>query len=197
MQITARLVKELRDRTEAGIMDCKKALLETGADIEAAIDFLRSKGAAKAAKRASKAVDEGTIVSYIHHGGRIGVLLELNCETDFVANTDDFQSLARNIAMHAAASSPIAVTTDDVDPEVVERERSVYAEHAAQEGKPEHIRDRIIEGKLKRFFKDRVLLKQAYVKNPDISVGELITRMSAKTGEKITVARFSRFQVGN
>lgn len=196
MKIGAKLVKELRDRTGAGMMDCKRALESTGADIEAAIDLLRSKGEAKAARRAARAANEGTVVSYIHHGGRIGVLVELNCETDFVANTDDFRTLARDLAMHVAAADPIAVATDDVDAAVVERERKVFMEQVANERKPEHIRDRIVEGKLARFYRDRVLLEQAYVKDPDRTVGELITEVSARTGEKIRVGRFSRFQVG-
>ncbi len=196
MKIGAKAVKELRDRTGAGMMDCKRALQETGADIEAAIDLLRSKGEAKAAKRVDRTVNEGVVASYIHHGGRIGVLVELNCETDFVANTDDFHTLARDVAMHVAASDPIAVDVGDVDPGVVERERKVFTEQVAMEGKPEHIRDRIVEGKLSKFFKQRVLLEQAFVKDPDRSVGELITETAARTGEKIRVARFSRFQVG-
>lgn len=196
MKIGAKLVKELRDRTGAGMMDCKRALESTGADIEAAIDLLRSKGEAKAAKRAARAANEGTVASYIHHGGLIGVLVELNCETDFVANTDNFQTLARDIAMHVAAADPIAVSADDVDASVVERERKVFTEQVALEGKPEHIRDRIVDGKLAKFYRERVLLEQAYVKDPDRSVGELITEVSARTGEKVRVARFSRFQVG-
>lgn len=196
MQIGASLVKDLRQRTGAGMMDCKKALQETGGDVEAAIDLLRSKGAAKAAKRAEKAADEGVVASYVHHGGRIGVLVELNCETDFVANTDDFQRLARDVAMHVAAADPVAVRPSDVDEALVSRERAVYEEQVAAEGKPEHVRDRIVEGKLAKFFRERVLLEQAYVKDPDRSVGDLITAVSAKTGEKIEVARFSRFQVG-
>lgn len=196
MKIGAKLVKELRDRTGAGMMDCKRALEETGADIEAAIDLLRSKGEAKVAKRAARAANEGTVASYIHHGGRIGVLLELNCETDFVANTDDFRTLARDLAMHVAAADPIAVAAADVDSQVVARERKIFLEQVAREGKPEHIRDRIVEGKLGKFFKERVLLEQGYVRDPDRTVGDLITEVSARTGEKIRVARFSRFQVG-
>ncbi len=196
MKIGVKLVKELRDRTGAGMMDCKRALETTGGEIEAAIDLLRSKGEAKAAKRAARAANEGTVTSYIHHGGRIGVLVELNCETDFVANTDGFQTLARDIAMHVAASDPIAVATEDLDASVVERERKVFLEQVALEGKPEHIRDRIVDGKLAKFYRERVLLEQAYVKDPDRSVGELITEVAARTGEKIRVARFSRFQVG-
>ena len=136
------------------------------------------------------------MASYVHHGGRIGAMVELNCETDFVANTDDFQSLARDLAMHVAAAQPIAVRSDDVDAAVVERERSVYEEQVAQEGKPDHIREQIVDGKLKKFFKERVLLQQSFVKNPDQTIEQLITEVSAKTGEKIDIARFSRFQIG-
>ena len=196
MRISAQLVKELRDRTGAGMMDCKKALQQTDGDVEQAIDLLRSKGAAKAAKRADKAANEGVVASYVHHGGRIGVLVELNCETDFVANTDDFLSLARDLAMHVAAADPVAVDASGLDPAVVERERAVYLEQVAQEGKPEHVRQRIVEGKIAKFYKERVLLDQAYVRDPDRTVRELVTGISAKTGEKIQVGRFARFQIG-
>ncbi|MDE2781858.1 MAG: translation elongation factor Ts [Gemmatimonadota bacterium] len=196
MKISAKQVKELRDRTGAGMMDCKKALQETGGDTEAAIDLLRSKGEAKAAKRAGRSANEGTVASYIHHGGRIGVLVELNCETDFVANTDHFRALARDVAMHVAAADPLAVEAGDIDPALVHRERAIFAEQVARDGKPEHIRDRIVQGKLAKFFRERVLVEQAYIKDPDRTVGELITEVSARTGEKIGVARFSRFQVG-
>ena len=196
MRISAQLVKELRDRTGAGMMDCKKALQQTDGDVEQAIDLLRSKGAAKAAKRADKAANEGVVASYVHHGGRIGVLVELNCETDFVANTDDFLSLARDLAMHVAAAAPMAVDASGLDPAVVERERAVYLEQVAQEGKPEHVRQRIVEGKIAKFYKERVLLDQAYVRDPDRTVRELVTGISAKTGEKIQVGRFARFQIG-
>ena len=196
MKISAKQVKELRDRTGAGMMDCKKALQETRGDTEAAIDLLRSKGEAKAARRAGRSANEGTVASYIHHGGRIGVLVELNCETDFVANTDHFRGLARDVAMHVAATDPLAVETGDVDPAIVDRERTIFAEQVAREGKPDHIRDRIVQGKLAKFYRERVLVEQAYIKDPDRTVGELITEVSARTGEKIRVARFSRFQVG-
>ncbi len=196
MTISAADVKALRDRTGAGMMDCKKALQETEGEIEAAIDLLRAKGAAKAAKRATKAANEGTIGSYIHFGGKVGVMVELNCETDFVAKTDDFTGLAKDLAMHIAASSPLAVSPDDIAPETVERERGVFLEQIKNEGKPEHIAEKIVEGKLRKFFEDSTLLKQAFVKDPDKSVEQLITEVSAKTGEKIEVARFSRFQVG-
>lgn len=196
MQISAKMVKMLRDRTGAGMMDCKRALQETGGDLEQAVDSLRSKGAAKAAQRSDRAVREGVVASYLHHGGRIGVLLELNCETDFVAATDDFRALARDLAMHVAASDPLAVRAEDVDAEVVERERRVYEEQVAAEGKPEKIRDRIVAGKMAKFFKERVLVEQPFVKDPDRSVGDLVTEVSARTGEKIAVARFARFRVG-
>ncbi len=196
MRIDAKTVKSLRDRTGAGMMDCKKALQETGGDFEQAVDHLRSKGAAKVAKRSGRAVGEGVVASYVHHGGRIGVLVEVNCETDFVANTDDFRALARDVAMHVAAADPIAVRTADVDTKVVERERRVYEEQVAGEGKPEHVRERIVEGKLGKFFKERVLMEQPFVKDPDKTVGQLVTEVSARTGEKIAVARFARFRVG-
>lgn len=196
MSVSASDVKALRDRTGAGMMDCKRALEETGGDIEAAIDLLRSKGAAKAAKRAEKAANEGTVGHYVHHGGRIGVLVEVNCETDFVANTDDFQELARDLAMHIAAASPLAVRQEDLPDDVVERERQVYLEQVRSEGKPENIRDKIVEGKLRKFFEESTLLAQPFVKNPDQTVDDLITEVSARTGEKIEVARFVRFEVG-
>jgi elongation factor Ts len=196
MSVSAADVKALRDRTGAGMMDCKKALEKTGGDIEAAIDYLRSRGAAKAAKRAEKAANEGTVGHYIHHGGRIGVLVEVNCETDFVANTEDFQGLARDLAMHIAAASPLAVQEDDIPAETVERERQVYLEQVRSEGKPENIQEKIVEGKLRKFFEEATLLKQPFVKNPEKTVDELITEVSAKTGEKIEVARFVRYEVG-
>ncbi len=196
MSVSAKDVKQLRDRTGAAMMECKKALEETGGDMEAAIDFLRSRGAAKAAKRAEKSANEGTVGDYIHHGGRIGVLVELNCETDFVANTEDFQELARDLAMHVAASNPLAVRETDLDQEIVERERQVYLEQVREEGKPEHIQEKIVEGKLRKFFEDQTLMKQPFVKDPNHTIEELITTVSAKTGEKIEVARFARFAVG-
>ena len=196
MSVSAKDVKQLRDRTGAAMMECKKALQETGGDMEAAIDFLRSRGAAKAAKRAEKSANEGTVGYYIHHGGRIGVLVELNCETDFVANTEDFQDLARDLAMHVAASNPLAVRESDLDPEVVERERQVYLEQVREEGKPENIQAKIVEGKLRKFFEDQTLMKQPFVKDPNQTIEDLITTVSAKTGEKIEVARFARFAVG-
>lgn len=196
MTISAQDVKVLRDRTGAGMMDCKKALQETNGDMEAAIDFLRAKGAAKASKRAAKSANEGTIGSYIHHGGRIGVMVELNCETDFVAKTDDFVGLARELAMHIAAANPISVSPDDISPDVVERERAIFLEQVKEEGKPAHIVEKIVEGKLRKFYEESCLLMQPFVKDPEKSVEQRVTEVSAKTGEKIQVARFARFQVG-
>lgn len=196
MGVSAKDVKALRDRTGAGMLDCKRALEESDGDLEAAIDLLRSRGEAKAAKRAERSANEGTVGSYVHHGGRIAVLVELNCETDFVANTDEFQGLARDLAMHVAASNPLAVSEDDIASEVVERERQVYLEQVRNEGKPEHIQEKIIEGKLRKFFEETTLLNQPFVKNPDQTIEELITQVAAKTGEKIQVARFARFEVG-
>ncbi len=196
MTISAKDVKALRDRTGAGMMDCKKALQETNGEMEAAIDFLRAKGAAKAAKRAAKSANEGTIGSYLHFGAKVGVMVELNCETDFVAKNDDFLDLARDVAMHIAASNPVAVRPEDIAPEIVERERQVFLEQVKNEGKPEHIAEKIVEGKLRKFFEENSLLKQPFVKDTERTVEQLITDASAKTGEKIEVARFARFEVG-
>ena len=194
--ITAKMVKELRDRTSAGMMDCKRALQETDGDIEAAIDVLRSTGAAKAAKRAEKSASEGTVGSYIHFSNKIGVLVELNCETDFVANTDDFKQLAKDLAMHIASAAPDSVSYEDIPRDVIDRERAVYLEQVKTEGKPEHIAEKIVEGKLQKFFKESALLSQPFVKDTDKTIAELITEVSVRTGEKIEVARFARLKVG-
>ncbi len=197
MAISAQQVKELRDRTGAGMMDCKKALEETGGDMEKAVDLLRSKGAAKAAKREGKSANEGAIGTYVHHSGKVGVLVELNCETDFVANTDDFQQLARDLAMHIAAARPLAVSADEIAADEVARERAVYEAQVAEEGKPEQIRAKIVDGKIAKWFKDVVLMDQPFVKDPDRTIGDLVTQVSAKTGEKIEIARFARFSIGD
>lgn len=194
--ISAKDVKELRERTGAGMMECKGALSEANGDMEGAIDILRARGAAKAAKRADRETREGSIGSYIHMGGKIGVLLEVNCETDFVAKTDQFQQLIRDIAMHIAAANPAAVGRDQVPADVVERERGVYREQMRESGKPEQIWDKIVEGKLEKFYAESALLEQPFVKNPDLTVGQLITEVSSKTGEKIEVRRFTRFALG-
>jgi elongation factor Ts len=195
-EISAKDVKELRDRTGAGMMECKGALSEAGGDMERAIDILRAKGAAKAAKRADRETKEGAIGSYIHMGGKIGVLVEIGCETDFVARNDEFQKLVRDVAMHIAAASPVAVRREDFAAELVERERGVYREQMKESGKPEHIWDKIIDGKIEKFYADQALLEQPFVKDPEVTVGELITRASAKTGEKVEVRRFARFALG-
>lgn len=196
MEISAKDVKELRDRTGAGMMECKNALTEAKGDLEAAIDILRARGAAKAAKRAEREAKEGAIGSYIHMGGKIGVLVEIGCETDFVARNDAFQQLVRDVAMHVAAASPVAIRREDFPTDLVERERGVYREQMRESGKPENIWDKIVEGKLEKFFAEQALLEQPFVKNPDITVGQLVTEVSSKTGEKIEVRRFTRYALG-
>lgn len=194
--INAKDVKKLRDMTGAGMMDCKKALTETGGDIEKAVDLLRAKGASKAAKRADKSANEGTIGSYVHFDDKTAVIVELNCETDFVANTDDFKGLAKDLALHIASTAPLAVSKDEIPTDVVERERGVFLETVKEEGKPEAMWEKIVEGKLQKFFKESTLLAQPFVKDQDKTIEELITEVSVKTGEKIEVARFARFKVG-
>ncbi len=195
-KIGAKDVKKLRDMTGAGMMDCKRALSETEGDLEKAVDLLRAKGAAKAAKRAEKSANEGTIGSYVHFDSRTAAIVELNCETDFVANTDDFKALAKDLALHVASMAPVAVSSDDIPAEVVEKERAVYLEQVKQEGKPESLADKIVEGKLNKFFKQSTLLAQPFVKDSDKTIGDLITEVSARTGEKIEVARFYRIKIG-
>jgi elongation factor Ts len=194
--ISATMVKELREKTGAGIMDCKEALAECQGDMEKAIDFLRKKGLATAAKRAGRATSEGTVQSYIHMGGKIGVMVEVDCETDFVAKTDDFIEFARNLAMHIAATNPVGITSEDVPAAVIDRERAIYRDQALEMGKPEKMIDKIVDGKLNKFFKDSCLLNQQYVKDPDKTIADYLNEVVAKTGEKITVKRFARFQVG-
>ena len=194
--ISAKDVKKLRDMTGAGMMDCKKALTEAEGDLDKAVDVLRARGAAKAAKRAEKSANEGTIGTYVHHDNRTAVLVELNCETDFVANTDQFKALARDVAMHVASANPIAVSPEQIDEAIVEHERSVYRQQVREEGKPDHIAEKIVEGKVQKFFKESALLAQPFVKDPDKTIEQLITEVSSKTGEKIEVARFARFKVG-
>ena len=194
--ITAGQVKELRDRTSAGMMECKAALEEADGNIEVAIDILRAKGASKAAKRAGREAAEGVIASYVHMGGKIAVLVEVNCETDFVARTDAFQALGRDIAMHIAASNPLAINAEGIPADIVERERGVFREQVRNDGKPENLWDKIVEGKLKKFYQDNALLNQPYVKDPDKTVQELITEVSSKTGENIVVRRFVRYALG-
>jgi elongation factor Ts len=196
LDITSAMVKQLRDKTGAGMMDCKEALTAAGGDFDKAIDNLRKKGMAAATKRSSKAAKEGMIASYIHMGGRIGVMVEVNCETDFVAKTADFQSLAKDLAMHVAAANPLYLRSDDIPAEALEREKEIYRSQASQEGKPEKIWEKILEGKLKKYYEDVCFLDQKFVKNSDITVGTLVKDMMAKTGENIIVRRFARFQLG-
>ena len=196
MSFSAQDVKKLRDMTGAGMMDCKKAMEETGGDMEKAVDALRAKGAAKAAKRAERSANQGFIGSYIHFDGKTAVIVELNCETDFVANTADFRALAKDLALHIASAAPMAVSPSDIPADVVARERHVYEEQVKEEGKPAAIAGKIVEGKLQKFYKENTLLAQGFVKDPDKTIEQLVTEVSGKTGEKIEVARFVRFKVG-
>jgi elongation factor Ts len=194
--ISASVVKELREMSGAGMMDCKKALTEASGDLEKAIDILRKTGIAKARKKSGRSAKEGLIFPYIHPGSKLGVLLELNCETDFVANTDDFKNLCKDISMHIAASLPMAVSRDEIPNSVLEREKEIYADQARQSGKPDEIIEKMIEGRLNKFFQESVLLEQTFVKDPDKTVNDLITDAVAKLGENIVISRFSRFQLG-
>lgn len=196
MSISSTMVKELRDKTGAGIMDCKEALASADGNFDKAIDYLRKKGMSAATKRSSKAAKDGVISSYIHMGGRIGVLVELNCETDFVAKTDNFQLLAKDLTMHIAAANPTYIRPEDISSEVMEREKEIYRSQAMAEKKPEKIWDKIIEGKLKKYYEDVCLLNQKFIKDTDITVETLINNMIAKTGENIIIRRFIRFQLG-
>ncbi len=194
--IPAKLVAELRARTGAGMMDCKKALEETDGDLEKAVDVLRKKGAAKADKRAGREASEGVIGCYLHFDGSVGVLVELNSETDFVARTEDFKALAKDIAVHVAATNPLAVRIEDLPAELVERERKVYESQVAEQKKPENIRAKIVDGMMRKFYEERVLLEQKFVKDDKRTVGELVKELSGKTGEKVEVRRFARFELG-
>ena len=194
--ISATLVKQLREKTGAGMMDCKQALVECDADIDKAVDFLRKKGLATAQKRAGRAMTEGTVQSYIHMGGKLGVLVEVNCETDFVAKNEDFIDFAKNIAMHIAASNPLGIRPEDISEEIVNREKEIYQGQALEMGKPENVVPKIVEGKMNKFFKDNCLLNQPYVRDPDLSIGDLLNELIAKIGENISIRRFVRFQTG-
>ncbi len=195
-EIPAKLVAELRARTGAGMMDCKKALQESGGELEKAIDLLRQRGAAKADKRAGREASEGLIGSYVHHDGSVGVLVELNCETDFVARTEDFKALAKELAVHIAAAKPLAVRIEDLPADVVQRERAVYEKQVAEQKKPANIREKIVDGMMKKFYEENVLLEQKYVRDDKRTVGELVKELSSKTGENVQVRRFVRFELG-
>ena len=194
--ISPKQVSELRARTSAGMMDCKRALEEAGGDMDRAAEILRKKGIAKAEKRAGRVAAQGVVVSYIHHNGQVGVLLELNSETDFVARNEAFQQLARDIALHIASADPIGVSPEDIPAEVLERERRIAEEQAAAEGKPENVRAKIVEGKVKKFVAERTLIEQPYVKDDSKTVGQLIKEVSGKVGEAVSVRRFARFKIG-
>ncbi len=196
MEISSAMVKELRDKTGTGMMDCKEALTAAGGDFEKAIDILRKKGMSAATKRSSKAAKDGTISSYIHMGGKIGVMVEINCETDFVAKTEDFKTMTKDIAMHIAASNPLYLRPDEIPDDALNREKEIYRSQLQEEKKPEKIWDKIIEGKLKKFYEDVCLTEQKFIKNQDITVETLINNMIAKTGENIIIRRFARFQLG-
>ena len=195
-QITAGLVKELRERTGAGMMDCKKALTETDGDIDKAIDFLREKGLAAAAKKAGRVAAEGLVYSYIHGGGRIGVLVEVNCETDFVAKTEQFQTLVKDVAMHIAAANPSYLTRDEAPTTELDHEKEVLSEQARNEGKPEKIIEKMVAGRIEKYYKEVCLLDQPFVKDPDKTISQLVTESIAKIGENISVRRFARYQLG-
>jgi elongation factor Ts len=196
MGISAAQVKELRDKTGAGMMDCKVALGETGGNMEKAIDHLRKAGVLKAAKRAERATGQGIISSYVHAGSKLAVLVEVNCETDFVAKTDLFQSFSKDIAMHVAAQSPLVVAREELPPDVLEREMAIYKEQALASGKPENIVDKIVDGKIDKYYSEVCLLEQPFVKDTDVTVGELLTQTIATLGENIRIARFVRVEVG-
>ncbi len=194
--VTAQMVKELRERTGAGMMDCKKALGETGGDLDKAVDFLREKGLAAAAKKAGRIASEGVVEAYIHGGGRIGVLLELNCETDFVAKTDNFKTLAKDIAMHIAASNPQYLNKEEVPENILTHEREVLKAQALNEGKPEKIVEKMVDGRIEKYYKEVCLLEQPFVKDPDKSISQMVTESIAKIGENISIRRFVRYQLG-
>ncbi len=196
MTITTKMVKDLRDKTQAGMMDCKKALENTGGDMEKAIDLLRQKGLAIAAKRADRATSEGVVATYIHAGGKLGVMVELGCETDFVAKNDDFREFAKDIAMHVAAANPISISRDEVPAAVVAREKDIFVQQALESGKPEAIIEKMVTGKIEKFLAEVALLEQKFVKNPDLSIQDLLNELIGKMGENISVKKFARFQVG-
>ena len=195
--ITAAMVKELREKTGAGMMDCKAALQETGGDMDKAVDYLRKKGVAKAEKKSSRETKDGLVEAYIHPGGKLGVLVEVSCETDFVAKTDDFQELVKNIAMQIAATNPLAVSRDQIDPAVVEKEMEIYKAQAKESGKPDNIVEKIAQGRLEKFYAERVLEEQPFIKDDKKTVKEYVTEVIAKLGENISIRRFARFRIGD
>ena len=197
MEISAVMVKELRERTGAGMMECKSALSEAQGDMDKAVEILRKKGVAKAEKKASREVKDGLIHAYIHPGGKLGVLLEVNCETDFVAKNDIFKEFVHNLSMHIAASNPISIARENIPKEVLEREMRIYTEQAAESGKPAHIAEKIAAGKMEKFYTESVLLEQPYIRDPEKSVKDYLTEVIAMIGENISIRRYSRFQIGD
>ena len=197
MTINAKIVKELRDKTGAGMMDCKKALMETAGDLEKAVDHLRKSGIAKAEKKGTRTAKEGIIYSYIHHGGRLGVLVELNCETDFVAKTDGFSELAHNLSMQIAATNPLSIKREDIDTSLLDREKSIFSDQAKESGKPQNILDKIVEGRVEKFYAETCLLEQQFIKDPERKVLDLLTEAVATLGENIIINRFTRYAIGD
>ena len=197
MTIDASIVKDLRSRTGAGMMDCKEALLDSDGNVEKAVDFLRKKGIAKAEKKAGREADQGVVLSYIHPGNRIGVLVEVNCETDFVAKTDGFQTFVKDVAMQIAATNPLSVTRDGIDSVVVDKEKEIFTEQAKLSGKPNNVLEKIIEGRIEKFYQENCLLEQSFIKDSDKSVQDILMETIATLGENISIARFSRFEVGD
>ena len=196
MKIASELVKELREQTGVGIMACKNALQEANGDITQAVDLLRKKGIAKAQKREGRSASEGQVQAYIHMGGKIGVLVEVNCETDFSAKTEDFSNFVKNLAMHIAATNPMAIAEERLPEDIVEREKEIYRAQALESGKPEKVVDKIVDGKMKKFISEVCLLKQEYVRDPDLTIEDLLNELKVKTGENIIIRRFARFQLG-
>ena len=196
MEITSKMVKELRERTSVGMMDCKKALLDSAGDMEKAVDLLRQKGLAKAMKRAGREATDGLIHSYIHSGGKIGVLVEVNCETDFAANSEDFGEFVRNIALQIAAANPLGVNPEDIPQNIVERERGIYMAQAAESGKPQNILEKMVDGKIRKFYEENALMQQKFIRDPDKTIQDYLNELIAKIGEKIQVRRFCRYQLG-
>jgi elongation factor Ts len=196
MDITADTVKKLREKTGVGLMDCKEALKHTNGDMEKAVDFLREKGLAKMAKRMGRVASEGSIASYIHTGGKVGAMVEINCETDFVAKTEQFQNFVKDVAMQITASNPLYVKREDIPQEHLDREKAIYRNQALESGKPEKIVDKIAEGKLEKFYQEVCLVEQSFIKNPDLTIKDLLEELLVKTGEKIVINRFVRFQLG-
>jgi len=197
MTVNAKIVKELRDKTGAGMMDCKKALLETDGNLENAVDYLRKSGIAKAEKKGERSAKEGLIFSYIHQGGRLGVLVELNCETDFVANTDGFSDLAHNLSMQIAATNPHSIKREDVDLSLLEREKAIFTDQAKESGKPDDIIVKIVEGRIEKFYAESCLMEQQFIKDPDRKIMDLLTEAVATLGENIFVNRFTRYAIGD